>query len=402
MLICPTVYQVTRGLLLLVLLVGAFIKIKDFYIAKKVNSVGLLTIATSFFFLCYGIVNKSPGAFDVAGVYILWPVLYFVFIGICSKITIINNIAKCFFYVGCFVCVLNLVFIINVVIFNNSVLYSIGEALHAKPGVYDGYIEFSSPSITTVLLLFYFSFMVFVIGNNAFNISNSHLITAILLSIFTLLLSGRRAFWLMILVAPFLVYAFLRISRNSLSKIRKIMPIMIIAGIVLFISILYIYDFEILYEIFLSSFDFTEDESNSIRNEQFSALIERWLERPFLGHGLGAFTPKCIRDPEAVWAYELGYVAGLMNYGIIGFTLYATSIIWIFRMSFKLIKNDKELSGLILPFLSCLFVMLVINATNPYLLKFDYLWTLYMPVLIINTIIRSKKNEICKNKIRIK
>ena len=219
-----------------------------------------------------------------------------------------------------------------------------------------------------------------------------HVIFALLLSCMTVLLSGRRAFWLMIIAAPIIALVFFKISGISSKSIKKIIPISIFVVLIIFIGIVNMYDFEILFEMFMSSFDFEADESNSIRSEQFNALIETWLKNPMIGQGLGAYAPKCIRDPKSVWSYELGYVACLMNFGILGFLSYGISTLWIFVASFKIVRKDVNTAYMVLPFLSCLLLMLAIHATNPYLNKFDYMWSLYIPILIINTLTKPKDN----------
>ena len=50
-------------------------------------------------------------------------------------------------------------------------------------------------------------------------------------------------------------------------------------------------------------------------------------------------------------------------------------------------RRIPESAGLLIPTLSGLFCFLIINATNPYLASFDYLWVVFLPVAILNAYI---------------
>lgn len=58
--------------------------------------------------------------------------------------------------------------------------------------------------------------------------------------------------------------------------------------------------------------------------------------------------------------------------GIIGFTIYLGSVLWIYFKSYKLAKRNELYASILYPQIGGLFSFLVINATNPYLLKFVF------------------------------
>lgn len=394
MLLCPTLFQFQRGILLLLLLLAGILKLKKgCHINKRLNSIALIAITTSCFFIFWGVCNGAPGAIKITSVYVMWPILYFIFIATCSNYKTIYMLMKTFIYVGILVCLMNLLLLINASILHVGLLSNLAESLNVGFGLYDGYIEFSSPSLSVAPLLFYFTFSLFVLNEKHILVSNKTLIIAIIVSLITILFSGRRAFWLMIPVAPFVIYLFCTLAKYRTRKLKFLLPVSFFLALILLFAIVIFFDYQILYETFISSFDFEEDLSNSIRAEQYIALVDRWIESPLIGHGLGAYAPQCIRSEISVWSYELSYLALLMNVGIIGFILYSFCTGWIFIKSFAVIRKNNNNAIIVLPFISSLFLILCLHASNPYLTKFDYMWPLFIPVLILNTIYCKQKSQ---------
>jgi hypothetical protein len=130
--------------------------------------------------------------------------------------------------------------------------------------------------------------------------------------------------------------------------------------------------------------------SESVRAEQFFALLDGWQQNPLFGAGHGASAVGSLRDAEMPWAYELSYVALLFQTGLVGFSIYCSGVIWIFWMGFKIIRSSHWLGFYMLPVLVGTFCFLIANATNPYLAKFDYMWVIFLPVALINSYLLDK------------
>jgi len=147
-------------------------------------------------------------------------------------------------------------------------------------------------------------------------------------------------------------------------------------------------DISLLLDRLSAGFDFDNptNESAYRRNEQFHALIDGWLENPLIGAGHGAAAIDNKNLEEMQWAYELSYLALLFQVGIIGFLVYLISIIWMIIKLIQKLKKNQEYSIIILPILVGLICFLIANATNPYLLKFDYLWVIFLPLAYLNAI----------------
>jgi hypothetical protein len=108
-----------------------------------------------------------------------------------------------------------------------------------------------------------------------------------------------------------------------------------------------------------------------------------------VGHGLGAGA-SVVRAIDAPWAYELVYAALLFQAGLVGMVLYGVGVLWIFVAGIGVVRQIPQSASIMLPLLAGLAGFLIANATNPYLLKFDYLWALFLPIAAINVYIRRR------------
>ncbi|SCZ67368.1 O-antigen ligase family protein [Thiohalomonas denitrificans] len=61
--------------------------------------------------------------------------------------------------------------------------------------------------------------------------------------------------------------------------------------------------------------------SDSIRLQQAPALLDTWLDAPFLGNGLGAYNPDLVRSHNEPYSYELQLLSLLPKFGVIGVTI---------------------------------------------------------------------------------
>lgn len=105
-----------------------------------------------------------------------------------------------------------------------------------------------------------------------------------------------------------------------------------------------------------------DSDSDGVRIQQFKALMDKFMESPILGNGIGSYAERCIRNDEFLYAYELTYVAYLMKFGLLGFTLiFGTYAVMILRLYMKN-KDDRQFHAVLGGTIS----LLLINITNPY------------------------------------
>lgn len=392
MLILPASFQMPRGILLLLILVFVIKSntSSSFRYDKTLLVIGLINVFFSFIFILNGIVRSAPGAIAVSTVYIIWPILYLYFIGLSDKKLNLLPILNTIIYGGLGSAVLILIFI-----FNNFWGFPIDITYLVKSqdfGIFwgDGAVEMNSMNLATVLYTFVFVLTLLLMPSklNHFKIKNNFLRLTLLVSLALLFISSRRAFWVVCALSPLIIFSLLKLSGINLNLKRFILP----GGI--FFSILFIFvgflalDNDNLVSELSSSFEFDnpEAESNYLRKEQYDALMSGWADDKLFGAGLGASAKGSIRDKNSPWAYELSYIALLFQTGIIGIFIYASSVFWIIIEAVKICNRNNSYVVYLIPQIAAMICFLLANASNPYLAKFDYLWTIFLPLATINAI----------------
>jgi hypothetical protein len=211
------------------------------------------------------------------------------------------------------------------------------------------------------------------------------------LGLFTAFMGGRRALFLVLIATPLLIIFFHSWLPDQLrpSPTRRIMLTVSLA-LALFGTRYYLGAATGLTwggtrEFFLSGFEFETDPSANLRLTQFNALIQGWKAHPLEGAGLGAGVAEIIRNDERPWEYELQYVLLLYQMGVLGILAYGTGLAWIYYQARKMAKSGSTLGVHMVPVLVGMTAILIANATNPYLQTFGHLWTLFIPIAVINS-----------------
>ena len=133
-----------------------------------------------------------------------------------------------------------------------------------------------------------------------------------------------------------------------------------------------------------SGFRFNSDAVAMSRRDQFFGLVNGWLQQPLFGSGHGAPVRGLIRSPEMPWAYELTYLALLYHTGIVGFVAYSAGLLWTFLKSRQIARTGWPQAPYLVATLVGTASFVLANATNPYLEKYDSIWTLFLPIAFIN------------------
>jgi hypothetical protein len=278
-------------------------------------------------------------------------------------------------------------------------------------GIYDGYVEYSLLSISSLL------FLVPLAAHRLTNRLRARQAGALMytivemgtisLALLLCLLSGRRALQFVILLTPILI-----ITSESLlgQRGRHLLHLLIswkaLTAIALtFAALLYfLYSFQvdidpqILLVHMQSGFDFTSgnDESASIRYGQYESLMSAWWNGDILfGAGNGSCT-EVLRHSEMPWSYELTYIYILFSTGIVGVVFYITWFGWgLVRLRHALALRE-DLFEYIAPVVTGIFAFLIAAASNPYLGKFDYLWIVFLPHLLAGSLTYQNKKLLSK------
>lgn len=392
MLIVPASFQGFRGVFLSLLVLFSFRMdlAKRLFYDKVTVYLAIINIAASVFFILNGLILSAPGALNVSTVYVIWPIIYFYFIGYNSKKSDILPYMSIVLYGGLVSSVLIILFIINSLI-GLPFISSVAAGQDFSVGFYEGFIELNSMNLATVLYVFSFSLTIILLPKEFNYFSKGKLkflnLLCFILSIVMILISARRAFWVICFICPFIIIAMFKLSNIQISIGKYLRPFLGVAFLTIAAFFILSFDISSFTTEFDTIFEFDNpaEESNYLRKEQYNALVNGWKESPVFGNGLGASASASIRDDSAPWAYELSYIALLFQTGLVGIFIYGGSIIWIIYKSIKIMREQSSLAVFMLaPQIVGLICFLIINASNPYLAKFDYLWTIFLPLATIN------------------
>ncbi len=388
MLVVPTTLQVPRGVFLVLITgVGGLLSLRVWRVHRDITLLSLLTISVGLFGVFWGGINSAPGALNVASVFVVWPALYFLFIGLVHKLGVIKSIESALLVGIALATVMALSVMLAGLTGYIDAVHGVLEFQGAAFGNHSGFIEFRTYGLTTVMYGFPFVISyILVRREELYGFSKLGIYLLLVAIVIVLLGSGRRAFWLVMLLTPLIIIPVLQYSAcyvKSLSLIllifkSSVLAFVIIASIIGVIGI----DPLVMVDNFVSAFQ-GQEESSSARYLQAAALWEAFNNSPLIGHGLGS-TVDVVRSHEMPWAFELSYLALLMQVGLLGVLIYAGAIFWVIFKGMQLSRKDPGFAKLFVPLVTALCAFLIMNATNPYLSKFDYVWVIFLPVALIN------------------
>lgn len=402
MLAFPMVLQLLyiKALLFVVLLImvtGRIVWTGRVRLDRRIMAWTLFLLCVTTFFALRGAVFNSTGALKQIQVYGLWPIIYVFLMAGADDIRLLKGFHKTIIFsaivisiYGLTALLMELNFLPKAIDFT-AFLSNDGDF---RIGVNDNQLGISFAGINSMpFIVPYILGALYTSKNNSSN-SKVFLILSIILSLILVFASSRRAIYLILLLSPLLIVFF--DSFNAGVKLGKSIKYLVIIsmGIValLFLTFLVInsfFDVNFLRMVddFFNGFYFSRsgaDASTFERLEQYSSLIDGWVQHPLLGFGFGSGA-SYVRDPEMPWAYELFYIALFFQVGVLGFIAYLSGVIWIYWTGIRVIRQGGIHSHLMLPTLVGLSGYLIANATNPYLVRFDGLWAIFLPVLIINS-----------------
>lgn len=387
MLVLPTTFQSQRGLLLAALLAGGgLFALNRWSVSRDILFLWLITTCVGLFGIMWGFVNGAPGAAHVSSVFLLWPFVYMVFIGHVHSPRTIVVLEKVLCFGIAVASLMALSLLVAAVLGRGEWIRDVFAFQGAGIYVFDGFVELTLFNLATVIYgLPFLATLLFSPVTDGWLTNRRSLGILLLLVLAICVVSGRRAFWLLAVATPLLVLV-LYFLAGVRFRVRYMVATAILAFALAIGGVIGLgLDFGVLYEQFLSAFDFSGEQSASLRYQQYSALMSGWYEHPLIGQGLGAAEKSIVRSEEMVWAYELSYVALLFQTGIVGVIVYSSAVIWIFITGLRIVRRQPDAVQVILPLLAGLAGFLLVNATNPYLSKFDYLWTIFLPVAAINS-----------------
>lgn len=387
MLLVPTAFRAERAILLVLLVGLGTAKLRHWRVDRTILAVWLSMMATGAFFVLWGLLHAAPGALRVSSVFLAWPMIYMSFVGMAHSPTIIARMQKTIIVAALASAVMT--------------LFLVGASLAGHAAGAARLLSFEHPSVTigkgvTAASLLNLTTVIysvpFLMALSLIPISGSRstartwralTILALVLSLIVAGVAGRRALWLLAAFSPVVVVALFACTGTYMRWRYLTALVTLVAGVGLSLLVVGVNPKAVGRD-FSRAFQFNTAQSAEIRKDQFVALISEWQTSPLLGRGLGASAKSYVRSAEMPWAYELSYVDLLFETGVLGFSLYSVAVIWIFIAGVRIVRANRQAGQMVIPLLAGLLGFLIVNATNPYLLKFDYLWTLFLPVAAIN------------------
>lgn len=397
MLFVPTTYQPIKAILLaltLATILAPMLWNRRLDLHPSVLVVTMLMALTGLFFVGYGLIRGTPGALRVSTVYVLWPLLYLLFVGGVARKSVLESFLKLLVFGSICVSAYCLIYVLTTIGWLPKFLY-IELDQDQRIAFFAGFIKFNIDSLTTLLYTVPFLLTALISWSKELNppVSRVWLWTALLMGVVVILLSGRRALWIILFISPFLALAFRQLLPGEIRKTTRkiatgVLVGLVVGGLGIYGYITYTFHFDITGAVdeLQQGFEFNDSTQDSpfARQQQFLAMKEDLSASPILGYGHGAVAHYSVRSEDTPWAYELAYLALMLHTGLLGFTLYLGGVVWIYRHGCRMIRSGTWLGLLMLPVLVGMTAFLIGNATNPYLEKYDFLWVIFLPVAFIN------------------
>jgi O-antigen ligase len=335
----------------------------------------------------HGVVNDNPGALSVFMVHVVYPVLFSLLSILCISGDL-KRLSSLLINVTALLIAVQGAYLASAFGWDGGVFFNLVDALYGEVAVVDpgdDYLLFTLPNIATHL--FVLPFLIVLVACRIK--SGIGLVFLVWASASMSLLSGRRTFFVSTGIALFVAFVigsasglFLRTAyRRIFVLAMPLIPLLIYA-----ISVGAINP-QMFIDNFASIIDFSADESNIERKLQFRAMMAAVSDSPFFGDGAGAVA-SYIRSPQMPWAYELYYIATAFQFGIVGFIAYAIGVVWLLVEIARLVMlaasmHETEVAVMYLAILSGMIGFFIAAGTNPYLAKFDYMWTIFMPFALL-------------------
>jgi len=317
--------------------------------------------------------NYVVGAYDALRLFGLWSVAFVVLFSLLRSQPSLQWLHHAMVLSGILISTINLAAVADQFAGWGLIPGSIREQMELYVGIHEGYIQITSNNIGALFVVVpYLLALQFRVDAD-----EGHSVLAklsLLLSLVVVAVSGRRALWLVVGLAPWVILA-LAIVTKSQAAIRAgakgFMVVYTMAAVAL-LGVRVVRR-EAMPEMgyvnrFQQAFS-SEDE----RTIQKPYLIESFKESPMLGSGFGAYAGY-LRNEERPWTYELTYHQMLFNLGIVGVAVLGGLIAFYFVLAVRILRQYKHRSAIPFSILVGFCCLLLGAYSNPYLRSFDYLF----------------------------
>ena len=414
-----------KGILLLIIFAQIFIaftKTNKIFLCKKLFVLFVFYIFLGLFYGAYGFARGNPGTAEITKEVVLYVIFAMVLItGIRNK-RHIEKIHKTLVFSTLFLTLYIIITILNANGIWPDWLYTNLSGAHASQSVAigslltRGRIDVGFSSLPSFLFLQPYLFCFALASNER---PSKPLWAALLASTAFMIISGSRIIFLLGISMPAVIIIYMYLNKKkdiqSLKRIKSvILWLLLSSGFVLMVLIQLGFSIQALGWDFLRAFmpyeltNIFEGGSSAsaysnlqiIPNRRlttFTHLFTAWLERPFFGAGSGAVYLGFIRSSVEPWKYELSFMQYLYNWGIFGCGLYLGGLWYIYIKLIKIFKQNHELGPIALATTFGSISFILGSVTNPFLLRFDSIFAVFLPIAILNIWMRNYKQKSRKN-----
>ncbi len=339
----------------------------------------------------HGVMMGNLGAVPMLTVMVIWPVVYSLASALLNNSRAFHLLARTLFLSYVVIIIYTLIFVGNRVGFIPSWAYI---DLDMGGDVNDLFTEYSLYNITSLTFLIPFAVTYTYLLRPVGFIARTFIIVSVFVSIALVILSGRRALQIILLISPFMTFFTIQLFKKQVrlkemyGAMRYWVPkVLFVALILMGVAYIAIPDFlKTLLSNFEYAYDIIDNDKENERTDQFYSLINGWISSGVLfGAGNGA-SVEVIRSEEMPWAYELTYVYLLFSTGIFGVLFYFAWFGWGLIRIVHETDSRPDLLIYLASFVSGVFGISIAAMSNPYISKFDYLWIIFLPHLLAGAV----------------
>lgn len=317
--------------------------------------------------------NHLQGILEALRLYVIWSAAFVVLYTLLSAGPSLRVFHNAIVMAGILIPLINFVGLYNQSSGFGFISDGIQQELDMRVGFRDGYVQLTSHNIGMMFLIAPY---LLVLQFRADAGKSNSLLTklALVLSLILVVISGRRALWLVVALTPctILILTALTVNYSLMKSGAKRFLFGCAAAGVLGLSML----------LTLPEGGLEAGTINHLR-DAFSAEDERTIQRPYLiggflraplfGSGFGAYAGYT-RSDERPWTYELTYYQMLYNLGIVGMTALVALFSAYFAKVMRLLRQFKDGSAIPFGLLVALCSLLAGAYSDPYLGGFDSLF----------------------------
>lgn len=334
-------------------------------------SASIAAVAWSILGLWHG--NYPVGVTEAVRLYLLWSLAFLLLYSILRSQGTLRVFHHAMVASGILIAAINLFGLADQIWNWGLIPDAVRQNLELRIGIHDGYIQITSNNVASLFLIIPYLLSLQLRADAGTVMSRSAKLS-LALSLFLAAVSGRRALWLVVAVAPFMVLAMAWLTRQSHLLSRSGKRALSLYGIVAIPLGAYAFSSpqtvaQIGYGRHLEAAFSAQDE----RSIQKGYLVDAFAGDPVFGSGFGGYAGYT-RSEDRPWTYELTYEQMLYNLGAVGMSavgvLFCVYVVLVLGLLRRFPANSAVPFGLLLAF----FSLLVGAYSNPYLGSFDFLF----------------------------